>query len=96
MTFVLMTIFPLFIIAFLISMKFIFSEEGKDERGREITNASYMHASPVFPIGWLLIEMYHKYIEPLSIDMYRDMIAFIIFATVIVQGLTIFTLKRKT
>ncbi|TCI51984.1 hypothetical protein EVJ20_13290 [Exiguobacterium sp. SH0S1] len=95
MTLILMILLPLFLIAFVISVKFIYSEEGKDERGREITNASYMHASPIFPIGWLLVEIYHKQFEPLSVDMYRDTIAIILFVTVIVQGITIFTLKRR-
>lgn len=91
-----MILLPIFLIAIVFSFKFIFGEGGKSERGRDITNASYMYASPVFPIGWFLLEIYHKQIEPLSIDMYRDIIALIIFVTVIIQGLAIFTLKQKT
>lgn len=95
MTLILMVLLPIFLIAFVISVKFIYSEEGKDERGREITNYSFMYASPIFPIGWLFVETYHKQFEPLSIDIYRDTIAIILFLTVIVQGMTIFILKQR-
>ncbi|APH06198.1 hypothetical protein [Bacillus weihaiensis] len=85
----------LFIIGLFISLKFTFGKEGKDERGQQILNISYMFSFPIFPIGWLLIETYHKYINTLTFDSYRDSIWILVLITFIVQGLVILFFKRK-
>ena len=88
-------IFPVFLIMLLITLRFLFGNEGKDERGKEIATTSYMMAAPIFPIGWLLIEWYHRWFQVLSFDLYRDVISLLIGVTFIVQGLTITVLKHR-
>ncbi|UOQ48750.1 hypothetical protein MUN88_00890 [Gracilibacillus caseinilyticus] len=86
---------PLFIICLFISLKFIWGEEGKDERGKQITNISYMYSASIFPIGWLLIEAYHGYMNELAFETYRDTIWILVLLTFIVQGLVILNLKKR-
>ncbi|KHE66847.1 hypothetical protein LD39_20605 [Halobacillus sp. BBL2006] len=52
-------------------IKIHMGEEGKDERGKQITSTSYMMSSPIFPIGWLLIEAYHNYRTSFLISLSR-------------------------
>ncbi|MFC0522890.1 hypothetical protein ACFFGV_04705 [Pontibacillus salicampi] len=86
---------PLFIVYLIVSLKFQFGEEGKDERGMQILNRSYMYSSPIFPIGWLLVEVVHSYLHPLTIEEYRDVFFFIILLTFIIQGLVISIYKKR-
>ncbi|MDX8361765.1 hypothetical protein [Cytobacillus sp. IB215316] len=86
---------PLFIIFLYISLKFIWGEEGKDERGIHISNISYKRSFPIFLIGWLIIELFHKYIQPLSLEIYRDSLWVVILVTCIIQGSVIVYYKRK-
>ncbi|WDH76207.1 hypothetical protein PTI97_01390 [Exiguobacterium marinum] len=88
-------VFPIFLIMLIITLRFLFGKEGKDERGKEIATASYMVAAPIFPIGWLLIEWYHRWLHVLSFDVYRDVISLLIGLTFIVQGVTITVLKHR-
>ncbi len=86
---------PIFLICLYISLKFIWGAEGKTERGKQIINVSYVSSAPIFPIGWLLIESYHTYINTLTFDTYRDSIWVLILLTFIAQGLVIFILKNR-
>lgn len=86
---------PTFIIFLYISLKFIWGKESKDERGEHIINMSYTVSSPIFPIGWLLIELYHDHLYELTFNTYRDCISLLVLLTFIVQGIVITRLKRK-
>ncbi|WP_456274579.1 hypothetical protein [Bacillus sp. AK031] len=86
---------PLFLVSLWVSLKFIFGDEGKDERGSQIKNAAYTYSFPIFPIGWLLIDSYHSYISPMTFAAYQDAIWILVLLTFIVQGLVIFIYKRK-
>ena len=88
-------VYPIFLILLITTLRFLFGREGKDERGKEIAISSYMVAAPIFPIGWLLIEWYHRWLHVLSFDVYRDVISLLIGLTFIVQGVTITVLKRR-
>ncbi|WP_214808599.1 MULTISPECIES: hypothetical protein [unclassified Exiguobacterium] len=95
MTLLNILIIPVFLICLYSSLKFIWGNEGKDERGKTISTTSYLYSFPIFPIGWLLIEFYHKYINAFDFDLYRSLIGILIPLTFIVQGIIIATLKRK-
>ncbi|WP_186580943.1 hypothetical protein [Aquibacillus kalidii] len=86
---------PIFLICLFVSLKFIWGEEGKDERGKQIITTSYMMSSPIFPIGWLIVESYHNYVDSLSFSVYRDCIWVLVLLTFIVQGSVIFKFKRQ-
>jgi hypothetical protein len=85
----------LFILSLWISLKFTFGDEGKDERGIQIRNTAYMFSFPIFPIGWLLIDSYHTYLNQISFEAYRNAIWILVLLTFIVQALVIFIHKRK-
>lgn len=53
----------LFLSALLITFKFSFGSEGKDERGQKVLNHGYMAAFPIIPIGWLLVTLYDDYVQ---------------------------------
>ena len=86
---------PIFLICLFVCLKFSFGKEGKDERGQRITSTAYTYSFPLFPIGWLLIEIYHRHIIHLSFVDYRNFIGLLIPLIFIVQGLVIITLKRR-
>ncbi|QDP39508.1 hypothetical protein [Radiobacillus deserti] len=63
---------PVYLVCLFISLKFLWGSEGKDERGRQISYMALLYSFPVFPIGYLLTESYHNYIQELSFETYRD------------------------
>src|SRR5690625_781478 len=84
-----------FFIAVFISLKFEWSEESKDERGKGISNKSYSVVFPLMPLGWLLIELYDQFISTLEYDTYKSVIWFLITGLMILQAIIIMVLKRK-
>ena len=85
----------MFLNALFVIFKFQFGSEGKDERGQKILNFAYTAASPIIPIGWLLITLYDDYIKGIDFDLYKWLIWILVVTAFIVQGATIFILKRK-
>ena len=85
----------LFVIALYIFLKFTWGTESKDERGKEILTKSYQNAIPIFPIGWLMIEIYDRFIHTLSLEIYKDYISMLILLTFIVLGFSIAVFKKR-
>ncbi|GAB3790239.1 hypothetical protein [Virgibacillus kimchii] len=88
--FVTVFFFSLFII-----FRFQFGEEGKDERGQQILNQAYMMAFPIFPIAWLLTELYSDFISQLDYETYRTIMWVIVVTIFIVHGMAILIQKRR-
>ncbi|MEC2072711.1 hypothetical protein [Alkalihalophilus marmarensis] len=85
---------PFFFYALYVFFTYIRSSEGKSERGQNILNHSYKAALPIMPIGWLLVEVTHSFIN-YSFETYRDLMWILILITFIVQGFTVHTYKNK-
>ncbi|MFD1021057.1 hypothetical protein [Thalassobacillus hwangdonensis] len=85
---------PVFLVSLYIIFKVSWGEEGKDERGQAILNKSYMFSAPILPIGWLLLETAHSFSE-VSYDFYRDTMWVLILLTFIVQGATLYTIRKR-
>jgi len=90
-----LVVMPIFLLSLFVSLTFIFGEEGKDERGRRIVSSAYTYTFPIFPIGWLLLETYHRSYAPLTFVDYRNTLGLLIPLTFIILGSVIFTLKRR-
>lgn len=84
-----------FVISLVISFKFQFSAEGKDERGQHILNFAYTAAFPIIPIGWLLISLYNDFINTVGYEAYKWLIWILVILAFIVHGVAIFVMKRK-
>ncbi|API92419.1 hypothetical protein J32TS6_41780 [Virgibacillus pantothenticus] len=87
---------PLFLVYVYAYIKFSRSGESKTEHGEKIMQQAYKYSIPVFPIGWLLIEAYHRLISNVSLDIYRDCIAILVLLFFSIQGLTIIFLKNNS
>ena len=85
----------IFFIAVFISLKFEMGEENKDERGKSISNKSYGVVFPLIPLGFLLIELYERFINQLDYDTYKLAIWFLISGLLILHGIMITVVKRK-
>ncbi|MGP4060249.1 hypothetical protein [Halobacillus sp. H74] len=85
---------PFFLFAVFIFFQFSFGKAGKTKEGKKILNASYGKAAPIYPIGWLLVEMYHRFIDPLSFSVYRDAMWVLILVTFIIIGFSLFRSRK--
>jgi len=85
----------IFFIAIFISLKFEWGEEYKDERGKSISNKSYSIVFPLLPLGWLLLELYNRFISALDYDSYKLAIWFLVTGLLILQATILSVLKRK-
>ncbi|SER88600.1 hypothetical protein [Salisediminibacterium halotolerans] len=94
-SFLFLILSPFFIIALYIFLKFMWRPEAKDEKGKQILTKAYRNALPIFPIGWLIIEGYDRFIQPLSLEIYRDVITMFMWLTFIVLGFSIAVLNKE-
>lgn len=78
-----------------IGLKFEWSKEGKDERGRSILNSSYRISLPLLPIGWLALELIDDFIYEFTYDEYRRAIWFLVTGIFILHALCITILRRR-
>lgn len=85
----------IFFVAIFISLKFEMGEENKDERGKSIANKSYGIVFPLLPLGWLLIELYDRFIRHLDYETYKSVIWFLITGLMILHAIIISVLKRR-
>src|SRR5690625_7484506 len=85
----------MFITSIVISLRFQFGSEGKDERGQKIINTAYSVAFPIIPIGWLLITLYDDFIQSVGYSAYKWLIWVLIILSFIVHVLTIFIFMRN-
>lgn len=85
----------IFFASVFITLKFEWSSEGKDERGRTIANKSYGVLFPLLPLGWLFIELYHDYVAAISYSTYKWLIWVLITGLMIIHAINLTVLKRK-
>lgn len=85
----------IFFIAVFISLRFEWSEENKDERGKSISSKSYRIVFPLMPLGWFLIELYDQYVRTLNYDSYKLAIWFLLTGLIILQAASLTVLRRK-
>lgn len=83
-----------FFVSVFFSLKFQFSEESNDERGKKILNKSYGIAFPIFILGWFIIYLIEGFITPLSFESYKTAIWFLITGAYIVHAVSLFNLRR--
>lgn len=85
----------IFFYAVFVYLKFEWGEEGQDERGRRIAGLSYRIIFPLFPLGWLLLELYNDYVAKMTYDNYKLAIWFLLTGLMILHAISITILKRK-
>ncbi|MDV2581697.1 hypothetical protein [Alkalibacillus haloalkaliphilus] len=95
MAFLILILVPFFLVALYIQLKFHFGSESKNDRNNKILLKSYRYAAPIFPIGWLLIELYDRFVHSLSFDFYKDYLWVLLLLIFIVQGFFIVILKKR-
>lgn len=83
-----------FLTAVFLSLKFEFSKESKDERGKTILNMSYRYAFPLFLIGWLALELYNEYIGAIGYETYKLAIWLLLTTTIIIQAMIVTVARR--
>lgn len=89
-----LVLLPFFFASLYVLFKFNWGEEGKDERGQQILNKSFMISAPILPLGWFLIEVALEFYD-ISYNFYRDTMWILILFTFIVQSTTIYFYKKK-
>ncbi|WP_406944228.1 hypothetical protein ACJA3J_12735 [Halobacillus sp. SY10] len=85
---------PVFLVALVYLLRFSWGKKGKTEVGKAVLNASYAKAAPIFPIGWLVLELYHDWIQPLSYSAYRDAIWILVLITFIFISASLFRYRK--
>lgn len=86
---------PIFLVALFTFVKFYFSNESKGERGKTILLKANKYSVGLLPIGWLIIEIYHRIFNDVTLDIYRDYMMLLIFIFFIIQGFIIFWNKKQ-
>lgn len=86
---------PIFLVFFFMTLKFLYSKEGKTESGKKIILKSYKYAIMIFPVGWLLAEFSYRFIGNVSYQTYREYMMILILLLFIVQGISL-TIAKKT
>lgn len=94
MMFVGLLLTPIFLIALVYLLRFTWGKKGKTEEGKAALNASYAKAAPIFPIGWLVIELYHDWIQPLTFSAYRDAMWILVLITFILISASLFRYRK--
>lgn len=84
-----------FFVAVFLSLKFEFSAESKDERGKSILNMSYRYAFVLFPLGWLGLHLYGDYVAPISYEAYKMAIWLLLTAMIIIQAGIVTAARRR-
>nr|WP_289037740.1 hypothetical protein [uncultured Allobacillus sp.] len=88
-------IIPFFIYALIIHIKFSRSENSKNEKGKIILAKSAKYALPVFPVGWLALELYHRIIANIPYETYRDAIWVLVLLLFTIYGFSIHHYTRR-
>lgn len=85
----------IFFLAVIYSLKFQWGKAGRDERGFQVIAKSYAIAFPLMPLGWLLVELYHDYVQELTYAQYKFTIWFVLTGIYIIHAATLFLYNRK-
>ncbi len=88
-------IIPFFIYALIIHIKFSRSENSKNEKGKIILAIPAKYALPVFPVGWLVLELYHRIIANIPYETYRDAIWVLVLLLFTIYGFSIRHYTRR-
>lgn len=76
-------------------LRFEWGAESKDERGQTILNLSYRTSFPLFPLGWFIIKMINDHVYPISYELYKELIWYLLTGIIITHGIAILSFKRK-
>lgn len=87
-------ILPFFIYALVADFKFSRSDESKDNKELILAYSS-KYAIGVFPIGWLILHLYHNFISSIPYETYRDAIWVLVLLLVTVHGFAINYHKKR-
>lgn len=85
---------PFFVYALVTYFKFSRSDDPKDKK-EQILAFSSKHALGVFPIGWLILHLYHSFIANIPYDTYKDAMWVLVLLLIIVQGFAINYYKKR-
>ena len=85
----------IFFYAVFVYLKFEWGAEGQDERGGRIAGMSYRIVFPLFPLGWLLLELYNDHVVKMTYEDYKLAIWFLLTGLMILHAIIITILKRK-
>ncbi|WOV82984.1 hypothetical protein PGH26_08505 [Sporosarcina jeotgali] len=87
---------PFFIFTLGSNVKFLMSTYSKSEEGQWVLGKASKYVLPIFPLGWLIIELYHRFISNISYETYRDGMMVLILLLFTVQGFIIRHHKKIT
>ncbi|QKS69912.1 hypothetical protein FLK61_24330 [Paenalkalicoccus suaedae] len=86
---------PLFVLGVL-SFLVLSTKKSSDKKESEhALQSTYSFAIPILPIGWLCIELFHRFIQPVSLATYREFIWTLVMLTFIVVGIGAYMKKRS-
>ncbi|MGN7410911.1 hypothetical protein [Sporosarcina sp. SAFN-010] len=86
---------PFFIFTLSTNIKFFKSEGSKSDLAQNIVAKSSKIALPIFPVGWLILEIYHRIIANISYESYRDSMVVLVLLLFTVYGFSIQFYKKK-
>ncbi|WP_100012038.1 hypothetical protein [Lentibacillus sediminis] len=87
-------ILPFFIYALVTEFKLLRSDESKDKK-EQILAYSSKYALGVFPIGWVILHLYHNFIASIPYETYRDAMWVLLLLLVTVHGFAINFYKKR-
>ncbi len=78
------------------TLKFSWSKEAKEEHGKEVLKKASLYSLPLFPVGWLGLDMFHRYIQAVTLETYRDFMLLLLLIMMTVYGASITVFKNRT
>lgn len=86
---------PFFIFTLITNFKFLKDKGSKSDLAQNIVAKSSKIAIPIFPVGWVILELYHRIIANISYESYRDSMVVIMLLLFTVYGFAIRFYKKK-
>ncbi|MGN7409030.1 hypothetical protein [Sporosarcina sp. SAFN-010] len=86
---------PFFIFTLATNFKFFKGEGSKSDLAQNIVAKSSKIALPIFPVGWVILELYHRIIANISYESYRDSMVVLMLLLFTVYGFAIRFYKKK-
>ncbi|SFE03619.1 hypothetical protein SAMN05216238_107148 [Lentibacillus persicus] len=88
-------VLPFFVYALVMAFKFSRSNLSKDKK-EQILAYSSKYALGVFPLGWLILQLYHDFIASIPYDIYMDAMWILVLLLFTIQGFAINYYKKQT
>jgi len=85
---------PFFIYAIITNFIFSRSDVPKDKKDQIVAHSS-KYALGIFPIGWLILHLYHNFIASVSYDTYKGAMWVLVLLLFTVQGFAVNYYKKK-